>query len=181
MCYLDAQFLFSAWRRQAATWSPLWQQSKPSSYCDRKWSKSVLISAHPNTPQRGNKAGGRKLCCLPRETVLNGLHFCLSAYTCISEFREAKPTIFLKAILPKTAQRILPDASEVIVHKPPSLLAVKGDCHLLHSFDWANRMILPEKCFQLSDQRGSVVVTWVYGRTVNFTICYSPMCTASAA
>lgn len=76
----------------------------------------TLIAACPNAPQRGNGAGGGKLCCLPRGTVLNDLRFCLSACSCIShsEFGEAKSTACLKAIVPKRAQRTLPDESEVL-------------------------------------------------------------------
>lgn len=115
-CYLDAPFVFCL--EEAGCYSvssvttiqafrlPWWQMRQTC----------VLTTAHPNTPQRGNGAGGGKLCSLPRGTVLNGLRFCLSARSCVShsEFGEAKPTTSLKAVVPKRAQRTSPGESEVL-------------------------------------------------------------------
>ena len=116
MYYLDAPFVFcleeagcylvSSVTTIQAFQLPWWEKRQTR----------ILIFARPNTPQRGNGAGGGKLCCLPRGTVLNGLHFCLSACSCIShsEFAEAKPTTCLKAVVPKRAQRSSPDESEAL-------------------------------------------------------------------
>lgn len=127
----------------------------------------ILLTTHPNTPQRGNRAGGGKLCCLPRGTVLNGLHFCLSACSCIShsECGQAKPTTCLKAIVPKSIKEFTRWVWR-IAHKPQSLLATNGGCHYLHCFGWANRKMLPAEWFWPSDEKRSVITILERGKTV---------------
>lgn len=143
----------------------------------------ILLTTHPNTPQRENRAGGGKLCCLPRGTVLNGLYFCLSACSRIShsEFGEAKPTTCLKAIVPKK-------------HKGVRQMSLKYCPQTSKSACYQGRLPLPPQLW-LSKQEDVVTCRVVlalrserisghYSRAwqnSHFSIFSSPVCTASAA
>lgn len=140
----------------------------------------TLITAHTNTPQRGNEAGGGKFCYLPRGTVLNGLCSCLSACSCISKSGEDKTTTCLKATAPKRAQRTCQMSLKYCPQTPRSACYRKRLPLSLHLWSSKSEGLTCKVVLVLRPER----ITDCYLNVAEWSISVfssSPVCTVSAA